>query len=713
MNEQMRARADDFQSWLALFVAICVLLALPILARGGEGEGMQGDCSRYEAQVYVNQSVAGYVEGEYFVFYRLDITESGYYRIFTVGDVDLVGQLLDRNCYELGLDDDGGDGLNFQIERYLEPNTYFIGVRGFSDSSYGSFNLVVEGGGSGGRQGSGGYGGDCRTAEMVNPGQAVSGRVSGLSQQFFSFDISSAGDYSIYTSGPTDTYGTLYDSSCIELDSDDDGGQGTNFLIQGSFQPGTYHVAVRGYSDGTSGPYTLYIEGGYGSDGGGDCRAAEMIYPGQAVSGRVSGRSQQFFRFDVSSAVDYRIYTSGPTDTYGTLYDSSCIELDSDDDGGQGTNFLIQGSFQTGTYYVSVRGYSDSTSGPYTLYIEGGYGSDGGGGGGDCRSAEMIYPGQAVSGQVSGRYQQFFRFDVSSAGDYSIYTSGSTDTYGTLYDSNCIEMESDDDGGQGTNFLIQGSFQTGTYYVSVRGYSDSTSGPYTLYIEGGGYGGGGGGDCRSAEMIYPGRPVSGQVSGRYQQFFRFDISSEGNYQVYTTGSTDTYGTLYDSGCGEIERNDDGGQGTNFLIAGWLARGTYHIAVRGFGDGTSGPYTLYVEGGGGDEGGEGVAAGSDCRSAEYISVGQGLNIYIAGRNESYFRFDVSSSGRYRIFTFGSVDTFGTLLDEYCRGIASNDDGGQGTNFLLERELSPGTYYIAVRGYSDSSNGSTSLYIEGAR
>ena len=135
-------------------------------------------------------------------------------------------------------------------------------------------------------------------------------------------------------------------------------------------------------------------------------------------------------------------------------------------------------------------------------------------------------------------------------------------------------------------------------------------------------------------------------------------------------------------------------------------------MRGFGDGTSGPYTLYVEGGGGDEGGEGVAAGSDCRSAEYISVGQGLNIYIAGRNESYFRFDVSSSGRYRIFTFGSVDTFGTLLDEYCRGIASNDDGGQGTNFLLERELSPGTYYIAVRGYSDSSNGSTYLYIEGA-
>ena len=78
-----------------------------------------------------------------------------------------------------------------------------------------------------------------------------------------------------------------------------------------------------------------------------------------------------------------------------------------------------------------------------------------------------------------------------------------------------------------------------------------------------------------------------------KDYFRVNLSQAGRLQVRTTGSTDTYGTLF-RGSTVVARNDDGGAGTNFQITVPQAqRGVYYIEVRGYQTRT-GPYTLWVE-----------------------------------------------------------------------------------------------------------------------
>ena len=46
---------------------------------------------------------------------------------------------------------------------------------------------------------------------------------------------------------------------------------------------------------------------------------------------------------------------------------------------------------------------------------------------------------------------------------------------------------------------------------------------------------------------------------------------------------------------EIKSNDDGGASTNFSISHEMSAGeTVYIYVRGYGPGTAGAYTIYVE-----------------------------------------------------------------------------------------------------------------------
>ena len=62
-----------------------------------------------------------------------------------------------------------------------------------------------------------------------------------------------------------------------------------------------------------------------------------------------------------------------------------------------------------------------------------------------------------------------------------IYTTGTTDTYGHLYDSNCTEIAQDDTANY--NFNISQTVTAGTYYVQVRHASESGTGAYELNVE--------------------------------------------------------------------------------------------------------------------------------------------------------------------------------------------------------------------------------------
>ena len=111
---------------------------------------------------------------------------------------------------------------------------------------------------------------------------------------------------------------------------------------------------------------------------------------------------------------------------------------------------------------------------------------NGGGGTGDYSDTRSGAARLSLGGSRSGRIDpagdvDYFRVEVSSTGTLTVYTTGSTDTYGRLKDSSGYTLASNDDGGAGRNFRIERSVSARTYYIEVKGYSSSTTGSYTVH----------------------------------------------------------------------------------------------------------------------------------------------------------------------------------------------------------------------------------------
>ena len=78
----------------------------------------------------------------------------------------------------------------------------------------------------------------------------------------------------------------------------------------------------------------------------------------------------------------------------------------------------------------------------------------------------------------------YFRINVASQVDVSIFTSGNVNTEGGVYDGSLTLLAFDDQSGSGNNFRILERLDPGTtYYIAVRGFSASSVGPYTLTVQ--------------------------------------------------------------------------------------------------------------------------------------------------------------------------------------------------------------------------------------
>ena len=107
-------------------------------------------------------------------------------------------------------------------------------------------------------------------------------------------------------------------------------------------------------------------------------------------------------------------------------------------------------------------------------------------------------------------------------------------------------------------------------------------------------------------------------------------------------------------------------------------------------------------------GEPLPAADDHGDTRSAASGLTLGTPVAGRvdpgdDTDYFQLRLSQSTAVAIYTTGSLDTTGSLQDSSGNQVASDDDGGTGTNFRIEATLSAGTHYVAVgsifRGIGD--------------
>ncbi len=115
-------------------------------------------------------------------------------------------------------------------------------------------------------------------------------------------------------------------------------------------------------------------------------------------------------------------------------------------------------------------------------------GDDGGGSssgddhGNSSSDATYMSSSDSESGNLeTGGDEDWFYVYLSSSGDLSVYSTGSTDVKAYLYDSYQAQQAYDDDGAGYPNFSIEETLSAGYYYIKVQGVGSSTTGSYTIY----------------------------------------------------------------------------------------------------------------------------------------------------------------------------------------------------------------------------------------
>ena len=106
-------------------------------------------------------------------------------------------------------------------------------------------------------------------------------------------------------------------------------------------------------------------------DHGNTCAEATTVRLPSTTAGNLGGGDVDAFRFQVAnSGGTLRAYTTGPTDTYGTLTRAGSAFRLTDDDGGPGDNFSIEAvGADAGTWCVEVRGFTSISTGAYQLRV--------------------------------------------------------------------------------------------------------------------------------------------------------------------------------------------------------------------------------------------------------------------------------------------------------------------------------------------------------
>jgi hypothetical protein len=329
-------------------------------------------------------------------------------------------------------------------------------------------------------------------SRTVNAGISPAGDID-----FYQIQLNVPGRLIITTASGIDTYGYVYDSLENELGRDDDTGDDLNFRIERQLSQGTYFIRVNHYSTSGTGNYSLrisFVADPIQTDDHGNSPSSATSINIASNSGSRAGkieeaRDEDYFRIIVPTGGDLAIESQGSTDVYGHLYDSSENELTRDDDSGSGYNFSMERTVSPGTYYIRVRHWSSSGTGPYSVNVS--FTPEEVPESTEQDSGDAFVQPSIVTIPHADDYyideegdEDYFRFTVSRPGRLEARSTGDTDTYGNLYNANRRQLAYNDDSAGTLNFSIGYDIPAaGTYFLRVRHFSPTGTGPYRLLVD--------------------------------------------------------------------------------------------------------------------------------------------------------------------------------------------------------------------------------------
>lgn len=515
-----------------------------------------------------------------------------------------------------------------------------------------------------------------------------------------------------------DAYLIARDPDGFPLGADDDSGHDLAARLHLILpRDGSYRfIATASAGDSARGVYTLTVSGWETPPAPAPGRAATLL-PGETKTGvlepgdDVGADGPYEDRWTADLPVGARLRAelrSEDLDAYLTVLDPDGAVLGSDDDGlGERNSRVSFRAAKAGRYTLVASSYGDTPqAGAYrvTLAVDSGDFADAG-------ETAAIRSGETKEGRLetgdmtgsrgledrwtfAGRAGEVVRLDAVS-GDFDPYL---------VLRAGPMAVDSNDDGGGGLNArLLTVLPTTGTYTAVVSGFADGRSGGrYTLTL------------ATSGPPPAPGRvarvTIGQRVAGRLepgdqarpegglQDAWEFDGRAGQDVTVQLRSSAfDTYLELRDPRGDLVAENDDGfGEGTDSFVSAHLAQdGRYRVLVRGYGETeATGLYELAV--------GTVTPPAAPGRVVEAR-----LGETYSGRLEagdstlgdsSYadvYTFRATASGAV-VFQLRSsdFDAYLILQDADGQALASDDDGGSGTDSQLSYEVVAGRRYRIV-------------------
>lgn len=368
----------------------------------------------------------------------------------------------------------------------------------------------------------------------------------------------------------------------------------------------------------------------------------------------------------------------------------------------------------------------------------------GGGGTAEMRpgTAPAIRVGQTISGRLAdsdpvamdrGHFRAY-RFEAAE-GQRMVATveSEDFDTYLTvarLIGPVMDVVKQDDDGGEGTNSRARFTAPAaGSYLLVVQGFDEEQTGGFavTLALAAAATGG-------APRAIASGQSLNGELSDADL----VDDERETSYDVYTfagragqrvtlqlkSDDFDTYlrlGRMQDGQFVEIASDDDGGGGedggTDSQIRQTLREdGEYVVHATSFGE-AEGGYTLRME----ERAPAAAAVPRPVQAgvrASGVLTDEDPVVDTDGSYYDYWTYAGRAGERLRIELasedFDAFVALGRMVNGAWTQIGSNDDGGSGTDSLLEVELpADGEYVIRANAFGAEETGDYTLLVTSSR
>ena len=295
--------------------------------------------------------------------FSFSVSSTADYWIYTLGDLDTVGELLDSNGMSIDISDRGSvlpNPDNFFMWQRLQSGTYYIKVTGFGPTDE-PYVLRIR-----------------QFTDTTSRSNAATLAIDGFAsatidpeddEDYFKLELSETTEVAIRASGYPDTVGELQRSNGTVIASNDDGflsGGWTNFLIRESLNAGVYYVKVRSFASSSDGPYTVYATAI--TEPGSAIADAQPLTLGGTAGGIIDpAGDEDYFSLTLEETTYVIIGGAGEVvNISGDLTDENDLAAPVDSVH-YNHLFFFQGRLDAGTYYLKVTGKDATETGRYTV----------------------------------------------------------------------------------------------------------------------------------------------------------------------------------------------------------------------------------------------------------------------------------------------------------------------------------------------------------